>query len=202
VGQYQEFLVGPDDTDRRSRVPDGVLALLGDEELLEGLATGRTSEPVPVFHVHRRSILLDELQAVAVVVDGEPVGHVERFHTPVSVARGFEPIATPIRQVHVSPPGPSHMDLRVIDKSDTELSIEIAGEDHTVLNVLKGALLEADGVAAATYDVNPEQSGGQTEPILTIKTEAGVDALDALENAAERVSEKSTELRDAYQAAD
>jgi DNA-directed RNA polymerase subunit L len=94
------------------------------------------------------------------------------------------------------------MDLRVIDKSDTELSIEIAGEDHTVLNVLKGALLEADGVAAATYDVNPEQSGGQTEPILTIKTEAGVDALDAHENAAERVSEKSTELRDAYQAAD
>ena len=40
------------------------------------------------------------------------------------------------------------MELRVIEKSETELSIEIAGEDHTFLNVLKGALLETDGVAA------------------------------------------------------
>ncbi len=36
------------------------------------------------------------------------------------------------------------MDLRVIDKSDTELSIEIAGEDHTFMNVIKGALLETE----------------------------------------------------------
>jgi len=72
------------------------------------------------------------------------------------------------------------MDLRVIDKSDTELSIEIAGEDHTFMNVIKGALLETDGVTAATYDVNPEQSGGQTDPVLTIKTETDVDALDQL----------------------
>jgi len=93
------------------------------------------------------------------------------------------------------------MELRVIDKAETELSIEIAGEDHTFMNVLKGALLEMDGVTAATYDVNPEQSGGQTEPILTVKTEDGVDPLDALEEGAERVSEKSTELRAAYEAA-
>ncbi len=93
------------------------------------------------------------------------------------------------------------MELRVIEKTDTELSIEIAGEDHTFMNVLKGALLETDGVSAATYDMNPEQSGGQTDPILTIKTEADVDALEALEAGAERVVEKSTSLREAYEAA-
>lgn len=93
------------------------------------------------------------------------------------------------------------MDLRVIEKEDTTLSIEIAGEDHTFMNVLKGALLETDGVTAATYDVNPEQSGGQTEPVLTIKTEEGVDALDALEAGAERVVEKSDDFRDAFEAA-
>ncbi|ESS10926.1 MAG: DNA-directed RNA polymerase, subunit L, partial [uncultured archaeon A07HR60] len=49
------------------------------------------------------------------------------------------------------------MELVVINKTDTELRIEIAGEDHTFMNVLKGALLEADDVAAATYDMNPEQ---------------------------------------------
>jgi DNA-directed RNA polymerase subunit L len=93
------------------------------------------------------------------------------------------------------------MELRVIEREETELAIEIAGEDHTFMNVLKGALLETEGVTAATYDVNPEQSGGQTEPVLTIKTEADVDALDALEDGADRVIEKSEGLRDAYEAA-
>jgi DNA-directed RNA polymerase subunit L len=90
------------------------------------------------------------------------------------------------------------MELRVIEKEEARLAIEIAGEDHTFMNVLKGALLETDGVAAATYDVNPEQSGGQTEPVLTIKTDPGVDALDALEDGAQRVIDKSDDFRTAY----
>jgi DNA-directed RNA polymerase subunit L len=93
------------------------------------------------------------------------------------------------------------MELRVIEKTDTELSIEIAGEDHTFMNVLKGALLETDGVEAATYDVNPEQSGGQTEPILTVKTDEDVDALDALETGADRVMEKATGFRKSFESA-
>ena len=93
------------------------------------------------------------------------------------------------------------MELRVIEKEDTTLSIEIAGEDHTFMNVLKDALLEVDGVTAATYDMNPEQSGGQTEPVLTIKTESDVDALDALEDGAGRIIEKSEGFREAYRAA-
>jgi DNA-directed RNA polymerase, subunit L len=92
------------------------------------------------------------------------------------------------------------MELVVINKTDTELRIEIAGEDHTFMNVLKGALLEADDVAAATYDMNPEQSGGQTDPILTVKTEES-DPLDALEGAASDISDQTTELRDAVQTA-
>ncbi|MFB6135640.1 MAG: DNA-directed RNA polymerase subunit L [Halobacteriaceae archaeon] len=92
------------------------------------------------------------------------------------------------------------MDLRVIENTDTELVIEVAGEDHTFMNVLKGALLESEDVAAATYDVNPEQSGGQTEPVLTVKTE-GADPLDALEAAARRVKEQTSDFRDAFDAA-
>ncbi len=93
------------------------------------------------------------------------------------------------------------MDLRVIENEDTELRIEIEGEDHTFMNVLKGALLETEGVAAATYDMNPEQSGGQTEPILTVKTEAGVDPLETLEAAAGRVKDQTSTFRDAFETA-
>ncbi len=93
------------------------------------------------------------------------------------------------------------MELRVTESTEDELSIEIAGEDHTFMNVLKGTLLEHDDVSAATYDVNPEQSGGQTEPILTIKTEGGADPLECLEDAAATVREKATSFRDAFEAA-
>jgi DNA-directed RNA polymerase subunit L len=92
------------------------------------------------------------------------------------------------------------MDLRVIESGDDELAIEIAGEDHTFMNVLKGALLETDGVAAATYDMNPEQSGGQTEPILTLRTEGDTEPLDALEAGASRISEMTTSFRESFQA--
>jgi DNA-directed RNA polymerase subunit L len=94
-----------------------------------------------------------------------------------------------------------YMELRVIEKEATMLSIEIAGEDHTFMNVLKGALLETDGVTAATYDMNPEQSGGQTDPVLTIKTDDDTDALDALEAGADRIVDKSDAFDDAFQAA-
>lgn len=93
------------------------------------------------------------------------------------------------------------MELRVIEKEETMISIEVAGEDHTFMNVMKGALLETEGVTAATYDVNPEQSGGQTEPILTIKTDESVDALDALEAGADRVIEKTTGFTEAFESA-
>lgn len=92
------------------------------------------------------------------------------------------------------------MDLRVIEHNDSELRIEIAGEDHTFMNVLKGALLETDGVTAATYDVNPEQSGGQTDPVLTVRTD-GTDPLTCLENAAGRVKEQTADFREAFEAA-
>jgi len=93
------------------------------------------------------------------------------------------------------------MELRVIEKEATMVSIEIAGEDHTFMNVLKGALLETEGVTAATYDMNPEQSGGQTDPVLTIKTDEHTDALDALEAGAERVIRKSDDFEAAFEAA-
>ncbi|QCC48395.1 DNA-directed RNA polymerase subunit L [Halobellus limi] len=93
------------------------------------------------------------------------------------------------------------MELRVIDKTEEELRIEVAGEDHTFMNVMKGALLETEGVAAATYDVNPEQSGGQTEPILSIKTESGVDPLDALEEASRNVQAMVEDFSSAFEAA-
>ena len=69
------------------------------------------------------------------------------------------------------------------------------------MNVLKGALLETPGVAAATYDVNPEQSGGQTEPILSVKTDGETDPLDAVTEAAGRIQTLMDDFEDAFRTA-
>ena len=93
------------------------------------------------------------------------------------------------------------MELRVIERSDEELRLEVAGEDHTFMNVLKGALLETEGVTAATYDMNPEQSGGQTEPVLSVTTEPGVERLDAVGEAARSIESLTEEFAAAFRAA-
>lgn len=93
------------------------------------------------------------------------------------------------------------MDLRVLENLENELTIEIAGETHTFMAVLKDALLETEGVVAATYDMNPEQSGGQTEPVLTLKTTSETDPLDALAAGAERVQGKAADFRTAFDGA-
>jgi len=92
------------------------------------------------------------------------------------------------------------MELRAIESEEDELAIEIGGEDHTFMNVLKSTLLEIEDVTAATYDVNPEQSGGQTDPVLTVKTD-GRDPLGAIDAAADRIEDEATAFRDEFESA-
>jgi len=87
------------------------------------------------------------------------------------------------------------MNVKILSKEDDETEVEVEGEDHTLMNVLKDALLRQDAVEAATYDMNPEQSGGQTDPILYIKTQTpGEDPLDALAEATKTVQEDVDEF--------
>jgi len=91
------------------------------------------------------------------------------------------------------------MELRVIEKTETDLRIEIAGENHTFMNVLKGQLLKTDNVSAATYNVNPEQSGGQTDPVLSITTEGGRDPLDALAESATSIKDTTNSFVNSFE---
>lgn len=89
------------------------------------------------------------------------------------------------------------MNVTILSKTDTEIEIEVGGEDHTLLNVLKDALLRQEDVEAATYDVNPEQSGSKTDPILYVKTREG-DPLDAVGEATEAVTEDAGEFQESF----
>lgn len=92
------------------------------------------------------------------------------------------------------------MNVKILSKTDDETEVEVEGEDHTLMNVLKDALLRLEEVEAATYDMNPEQSGGQTEPIMYVKTD-GSDPLDALQDATEEIQKDASEFREAFEGA-
>ena len=79
MGQQEYLAVRADDAERRSGVAEGVLAFLGDEQLVELVAADGTAEPVPVFEVHRLALTGAELEAVTVVMYVESVVAVEPF---------------------------------------------------------------------------------------------------------------------------
>ncbi|MEA3283055.1 MAG: DNA-directed RNA polymerase subunit L [Euryarchaeota archaeon] len=71
------------------------------------------------------------------------------------------------------------MNLKVLNKTDTELEMEIAGETHTLLNLLKAILLEDDTVEIATYDI---KYLGISEPVMYVRTN-GKDPVQAVRSA-------------------
>lgn len=83
------------------------------------------------------------------------------------------------------------MHLKVIDKTENEIMVEIGGESHTLLNTLKSSLLEDPRVQVATYDIkHPTIS----EPVLFVKTD-GVDPVVAIKEASERLVEVYEEFK-------
>jgi len=71
------------------------------------------------------------------------------------------------------------MNLKILNKTDTELEMEIVGETHTLLNLLKTILLEDDAVEIATYDI---KYLGISETIMYVRTN-GKDPVQAVRSA-------------------
>jgi len=83
------------------------------------------------------------------------------------------------------------MNLKIIEKTDNEIKVEMAGESHTLLNVLKSSLLDDPRIEVATYDIkHPTIS----EPILFVKTN-GVDPVVAIKEASDRIIEVYEEFK-------
>ena len=77
------------------------------------------------------------------------------------------------------------MNIKVIEKTDNKIKIEIGSESHTLLNTLKSSLLEDSRVEIATYDIkHPSFS----EPILFVRTN-DVDPVIAIKEATQRIVE-------------
>jgi len=75
------------------------------------------------------------------------------------------------------------MELTILNKTENEINIRVAGETHTLLNTLKTALLNNKHVEIATYDIkHPTIS----EPVLFVRTD-GADPVDVIKKATKEI---------------
>lgn len=86
------------------------------------------------------------------------------------------------------------MELTILKKTDNEINIKVSGETHTLLNMLKTALLNNPHVEIATYDIkHPTIS----EPILFVRTD-GKDPIDVIKKASKDLVKECDEFIDLF----
>lgn len=86
------------------------------------------------------------------------------------------------------------MELRIIDKTDTDLTLKIVGETHSLLNLLKNELLQDKHVDIATYDIKHVTVG---DPVLFVRTTENHDPIEAVIQAAEKINQLCEEFKKA-----
>lgn len=86
------------------------------------------------------------------------------------------------------------MELTILKKTDKEINIKVSGETHTLLNMLKTALLNNPHVEIATYDIkHPTIS----EPVLFVRTD-GKDPIDVIKKASKDLVKECDEFIDLF----
>jgi DNA-directed RNA polymerase subunit L len=82
------------------------------------------------------------------------------------------------------------MELTILNKTENEINIRMAGETHTLLNMLKTALLSNKHVEIATYDIeHPTIS----EPVLFVRTD-GADPVEVIKKASKEIVKECDEF--------
>lgn len=71
------------------------------------------------------------------------------------------------------------MELNIVDKSDNDMHLEIVGESHTLLNMLKSVLLADERVHTASYDMKHVTI---SDPVLYVMTD-GTDPIAVVKDA-------------------
>lgn len=87
------------------------------------------------------------------------------------------------------------MEIKVLNKTKTEVEVEIKGEDHTLMNALKSSLLKDKSVKVATYDI---EYPAISNPVLYVRTSSSEDPLDAIKKAAKDLEGESDEFIDLF----
>ncbi|MHA1361569.1 MAG: RpoL/Rpb11 RNA polymerase subunit family protein [Candidatus Freyarchaeota archaeon] len=88
------------------------------------------------------------------------------------------------------------MNIRIVEKKDNELRVEIEGEGHTLCNAIKSVLFEDESLVFAGYRI---EHALLSKPILYIKTNGKKDPLTLLNETLEKLSDRIEEFKEKFQ---
>ena len=86
------------------------------------------------------------------------------------------------------------MELNIINKTNNELEVELRGETHTLLNLLKDLLIKDERVETAFYDMKYVSI---SEPVLYLKTN-GADPIHVFKEVAAIIVSQCDEFIDVF----
>ena len=77
------------------------------------------------------------------------------------------------------------MEIKILERKDNLVEIELINEDHSLPNLLKDILLTKEGVKMASYSIDhpllhPETGRYISNPKITVITEEGIDPVEVL----------------------
>lgn len=75
------------------------------------------------------------------------------------------------------------MELIILSKTENELEVELKGETHTLLNLLRDLLIKDGRVEVAFYDIKHVSI---SDPVFYIKTD-GSNPIEVLKDAASKI---------------
>lgn len=86
------------------------------------------------------------------------------------------------------------MEITVLNKKENEIDMKVVGENHTLMNLLKTALLNNEHVDIATYDIeHPTISN----PILFVRTD-GTDPIEVIKKASHDIIKQCDEFMELF----
>lgn len=90
------------------------------------------------------------------------------------------------------------MQIRVLERKQNEIAIEIDGEGHTLCNLLESVLLEDEDVEFVSYNISHPLIA---KPVVRVRTRGGKRPEEALKEALIRIIERGRELREEFKRA-
>ncbi|MGQ9721111.1 MAG: DNA-directed RNA polymerase subunit L [Candidatus Jordarchaeum sp.] len=88
------------------------------------------------------------------------------------------------------------MKIKIVEKKDNELIIEIEGEGHTLCNAIKSILFEDEALVFAGYRI---EHALLSKPVLYLKTNGKKDALVLLKETLEKLETNIEEFKEKFQ---
>ncbi|MDR2944428.1 MAG: DNA-directed RNA polymerase subunit L [Methanosarcinales archaeon] len=90
------------------------------------------------------------------------------------------------------------MELTILSQSKDEMEILVKGETHTLMNIIKAALLDDPRIETAFYDVKRLSNSVEREPVLYIKTMPGEKPIEILKDVAVKITAMCDEFSAAF----